>query len=651
MPAPANPLPISLTVGTAGHIDHGKSALIEALTGTHPDRLAEEQRRGITIDLGFAHLGLSAAGGRRVQIGFIDVPGHERFVRNMLAGAGGIELVLLVVAADEGVKPQTREHFQICRLLGIERGIVALTKCDLADAETRTLAAAEIADLVRGSFLEGSPIVPVSAKTGAGLEELRQALAAAAVKVKGRASTEPARLPLDRVFSLRGFGTVVTGTLLAGQIAVESELELLAPRGHRRLRVRGVQVHGQPVERALAGQRTAINLAGVEPAALARGMVLAEPGVFRCSSRLTVDLELLASAPPLKSGAPLHLHALSAETVARVTLFDAPRLAPGGRGFARLRLAEPLPLIPGDRFIVRQFSPLTTIGGGRVLATDALRRLPANDAPARAHALARLAAAGAEEHLQFWLEAAGLDGLTPAALGLALGRRAAEVAADLARLEAAGRVVLAGPAALSRAAAQAWEQAILAALAAFHAGERLVPAIGADTLRGRLQPAGLRRPEQAPVYRAMLQKLIAAGRVEAAGEGVRLPGQGPRLDAGESEARQRIEAAFRAAGLRAPAVVSVLAQCQVESRRAAQLLQLLLRDGSLIKISEELILHRAALEELLQNLAERKKTAPRLSVPAFKQLTGVTRKYAIPLLEYLDRVHVTRRVGDDREIL
>ncbi|HZT72915.1 MAG TPA: selenocysteine-specific translation elongation factor [Terriglobales bacterium] len=650
MPAPANPLPISLTVGTAGHIDHGKSALIEALTGTHPDRLAEEQRRGITIDLGFAHLGLSAADGRRVQIGFIDVPGHERFVRNMLAGAGGIELVLLVVAADEGVKPQTREHFQICRLLGIERGIVALTKCDLADAETRTLAAAEIADLVRGSFLEGAPVIPVSAKTGAGLEELRQALAAAAVKVKGRASMGPARLPLDRVFSLRGFGTVVTGTLLAGQIAVESELEVLAPRGLRRLRVRGVQVHGQPVERALAGQRTAINLAGVEPAALARGLVLAEPGVFRCSARLTVDLELLVSAPPLKSGAPLHLHALSAETVARVTLFDAPRLASGSRGLARLRLAEPLPLIPGDRFIVRQFSPLTTIGGGRVLATDALR-LPANDAPARAQALARLAAAGAEEHLQLWLEAAGLDGLTPAALGLALGRRAAEVAADLARLEAAGRVVLAGSAALSRAAAQAWEQAILAALAAFHAGERLVPAIGADTLRGRLQPARLRRPEQALVYRAILQKLIAAGRVETAGEGVRLPGQGPRLDAGESEARQRIEAAFRAAGLRAPAVDSVLAQCRVESRRAAQLLQLLLRDGSLIKINEELILHRAALEELRRSLAERKKTAPRLSVPAFKQLTGVTRKYAIPLLEYLDRVHVTRRVGDDREIL
>ncbi len=642
--------PLSLIVGTAGHIDHGKSALVEALTGTHPDRLAEERRRGITIDLGFAHAELTTPAGRLLRLGFIDVPGHERFVRNMLAGAGGIDLVLLVVAADEGVKPQTREHFEICRLLGIPRGIVAITKADMADAEMIALVRAEVAELTRGSFLAAAPFLPVSAKTGAGLEALRRELAAAGETAARRNAAAPARLPIDRVFTMRGFGTVVTGTLLTGQIAVESELERVAPEGGgRRLRVRAVQVHGQPVARAAAGQRTAINLAGIEPAALARGMVLAEPGVFRAIDRLDVALELLPSAPPLKPRTPVHVHALSAETTASVTLLGRSRLAPGETAFAHLRLAAPLPLIPGDRFIVRQFSPLATIGGGRVL--DAAPPERGLRSAARAAMLERLAAAGDPERLAIVIERAGPLGVSPRELALAEGRRSAEVADALVRLQAAGRLVLAGQQALAPAAARDWETAILTALAAFNQAEPLAPGIGAEALRGRMQPPRLRRPEFAPLFRALLQRLVAAGRVEVAGELLRLPGRGPRLGSGEREARERIETAFRQAGLRAPAVAEVLAQSRVEEHSAAQLLQLLLRDGSLVKVSDELILHREALAALRQRLAEQKARAPRLSVPEFKALTGITRKYAIPLLEYLDRARVTRRVGDQREIL
>ncbi|HKT69155.1 MAG TPA: selenocysteine-specific translation elongation factor, partial [Terriglobales bacterium] len=355
----------SVIVGTAGHIDHGKSALVKALTGTDPDRLEEEKRRGITIDIGFAHMELPAAGGEMLRLGFVDVPGHERFVRNMLAGVGGIDLVLLVIAADESIKPQTREHFDICRLLGISRGITVLTKSDLVDRDTLEVVRLEVEDFLRGSFLEGAPIIAVSSKTGSGLEELKRELVQAAGEAHQRDASALARLPIDRVFVMKGFGTVVTGTLLAGTIEKEEELELFP--GQRRVRVRGVQVHGQPAERATAGQRTALNLAGVSKEELARGMMLAPTNTFRTTRRADVSLALLPSARPLKDRARVHLHAYTAETVAEVVLYGGKQLAPGQSGYAQLRAAEPLLLLPGDRFILRQFSPVVTIGGGKVL--------------------------------------------------------------------------------------------------------------------------------------------------------------------------------------------------------------------------------------------------------------------------------------------
>src|SRR6266481_2367434 len=344
----------SIILGTAGHIDHGKTSLVKALTGIDADRLQEEKRRGITIDLGFAHLELNAASGEKLRLGFIDVPGHERFVRNMLAGVGGIDLVLLVIAADESIKPQTREHFEICRLLSIPRGITVITKSDLVDEETLSVARMEIEEFVRGSFLDTSraPIVAASARTGAGLDELKQEIARLAVDVPSRDTEALFRLPMDRVFVMKGFGTVVTGTLIAGKIRKEEEVEIFPSR--LRGRIRGVQVHGASSDYASAGQRTALNLAGVQTEDLARGMTLAAPGLLEPTQRVGVQLSLLKDAKPLKNRARVHLHAFTAETIAEVALYDVSDLKPGTTGFAQLRTAEPLLLLPGDRLILRQ---------------------------------------------------------------------------------------------------------------------------------------------------------------------------------------------------------------------------------------------------------------------------------------------------------
>src|SRR5580704_820442 len=362
----------SIIIGTAGHIDHGKTALIKALTGIDADRLQEERRRGITIDLGFAHMELPGADGEGLQIGFVDVPGHERFVRNMLAGVGGIDLVLLVIAADESIKPQTREHFAILQLLGVKRGTTVLTKSDAVDAETLEVVRMEVEEFLRGTFLESpmSPIIAVSSLTGSGLADLKQAIIGTAERSDVRVSQSLPRLPIDRVFAMKGFGTVVTGTLLSGTIQREDELEVFP--GGRKVRVRGVQVHGQTADAAIAGQRSALNLVGASTEDLSRGMMLAQPRVFATTRAIDVKLHLLSSAPhPLKKRAKVHFHAHSMEAIGEVSFQpstklnpdlirkdDTLQMAPGSEAFVRIRLPEPTLLLPGDRFIIRQLSPV-----------------------------------------------------------------------------------------------------------------------------------------------------------------------------------------------------------------------------------------------------------------------------------------------------
>jgi selenocysteine-specific elongation factor len=628
----------SVIVGTAGHIDHGKSALVKALTGTDPDRLEEEKRRGITIDIGFAHLELGAPGGETLRLGFVDVPGHERFVRNMLAGVGGIDLVLLVIAADESIKPQTREHFDICRLLGISHGITVLTKSDLVDSDTLEVVRLEVEDFLRGSFLEGAPLLAVSSRTGAGLEELKRELAHAASEVQQRDASAPARLPIDRVFVMKGFGTVVTGTLLSGTIRKEEELEIFP--GQRRVRVRGVQVHGQAAEQATAGQRTALNLTGVAKEELSRGMMLAPPAMFRTSNRADVSLSMLPTARPLKERARVHLHAYTAETGAEVVLYGAKQLAPGQSGFAQLRTAEPILLLPGDRFILRQFSPVVTIGGGTVL--DAAP-LPGKGAKEKAEALLPVLAKGTGPEIL----AARVSRRTNS--GLPLDDAVAETGWQRGLVETAaaslsGRLLRFGDVLISAEAfTGAWRD-VLTTVEEFHGTNPLVAGISKEELRERL---GLR----AEVFNAALEALLREKKIEVTGEQVRRAGRTLVLKDEEAESKRTIEEAFAGAGLRVPALKDVLAGLRVDRGRAQKIVTLLLRDKVLVKISDDLVFHSSALQELRQRVSAYKAKSAKIGVAEFKELTGVSRKYAIPLLEYLDRERVTRRVGDERVIL
>ena len=628
-------------VGTAGHIDHGKSSLVEALTGTNPDRLEEEKRRGITLDLGFAFLTLEG-----VRLGLVDVPGHERFVRNMLAGAGGIDLVLLVIAADEGIKPQTREHFEICRLLGIPRGVIAITKSDLVDADSLGLVRMEIEEFVRGSFLEGAPILPVSARRGAGLEELKDVLRRAAQAVAAKDATQHFRLPIDRSFAMKGFGTVVTGTLISGAVKVEDEVELYPAR--KRLRVRGLHSGGQQIERAVAGQRTAVNLAGIEHEEITRGMVLAPAGLFEATQRVDARVTLLGSAPPLRHRARVHFHQSTAEAIAEVILLHegAGELAEGGSAFAQLRLDKPLLLLPGDRFILRRFSPVETIGGGTVLDARAPRH-KRKDA-AVAPFLGVLECGKREEILGALVEATP-RGLTLAELLARTGWIESETRATAEKLAAAKRVRMLGSAPIVVAPAQAVTDsaaAIRKAVETFHRANPLLPGIPKQELRGK---AGRARAE---IFEAALSDLVAARALATAGDLVSQAGREITLSTEETRAKELIEREFESAGLTVPGFASVLAKLPVDAARAQKILQILLREKVLVKISSDLVFHRNTLLKLRETLTKyRKERGARLPITVFKELTGITRKYAIPLLEHLDREQVTRRAGDERVIL
>src|ERR1700691_2652271 len=611
--------------GTAGHIDHGKSALVEALTGTNPDRLEEEKRRGITIDLGFAFLDLDGA-----RLGFVDVPGHERFVRNMLAGAGGIDIVLFVIAADESIKPQTREHFDICRLLGISRGIIAITKSDKVNSDLLAAVRLEIEEFVRGSFLENAPIIAVSAHSGVGIEELKQELLRVAQAVFSRDEKRHFRLPFDRVFAMKGFGTVVTGTLVAGALRIEDEVQIYPT--HARARVRGLHSGGKQIERAVAGQRTAANLAGIERDEMSRGMVLATPGLFEPTSRLDAEITLLASARPLKNRARVHLHQGTAESVAEIIL-----------------LSGNATLSPGETFILRQLSPVVTIGGGTVLdARPASHRRNDEGVKAFLQTLGR----GNKEDSLLALTTASPRGLSFSEILSRTGWTTAEIHGAAETLAQSKRVRILGDAAsatfivISAPRFTDCAAAIRKAIEDFHAANPLLPGIPKQELRAR---AGNPRAE---VFQTALDDLLSARTIALSGDLVQRAGREIALSPEETRAKEVIEREFADAGLTVPSFATVLDKLPVESRRAQKILQILLREKVLVKVAEDLIFHHMAVAKLREMLAKyRKESGPRLPIGAFKEITGVSRKYAIPLLEYLDREHLTRRVGDERVIL
>ena len=638
---------LSIVVGTAGHIDHGKSALVLALTGTDPDRLKEEKARGITIDLGFAHQTIDG-----ISFAFVDVPGHERFVKNMLAGVGGIDVVVLIVAADESVMPQTREHFDICRLLHVPVGIVALTKVDLVDADMLELARMEVRELIAGSFLDGAPIVPVSAKTGEGLDALRAALSDVTRRAHGRAPEGPARLPIDRVFSMKGFGTVVTGTLVSGRLGVDADLAV-APGG-RRVKVRGLQVHGEKRSEAVAGQRTAINLAGVEVEEVSRGQALVTPGAFEETRLADAVLELLPGAKPLKHGARVRFHQGTAEIMGRVALIGpaSDPIPAGGRAFVRLRLEAPAVLARGDRYILRAYSPPVTIAGGLILDPR-----PPRTAIRTAAALARCArlqfdpgtedrAVTEQRAVAVMLEDAGAAGLSLAAMTSRAGVDPEQVTARTHALVTAKQAVRAGDGLVSDAIYTRLKDGVVTTLAGHHKKQPLSEGMPREELREHLFARG-----QAAVFDRALADLSSAGTIFVK-DRVALATHRVELTPEEERARAAVDRAYRDGGLTPPDAATIAAAAGTPAPVVDRVLKLLQRQKTLVKI-DALLFHEEALKRLKTEMTALKtgEGAARIDVATFKERFGVSRKFAIPLLEYLDRERVTRRVGESRILL
>lgn len=645
-------------IGTAGHVDHGKTSLVRALTGVDTDRLPEEKRREMTIDLGFASFLLPS--GRRASI--VDVPGHERFVGNMLAGATGIDLVLFVVAADEGAMPQTLEHLDILHLLGLEVGIVVLTKVDLVEPDWLEMVREEVREAVGGTFLSAAPVVPVSSRTGQGLDELVRQCDEALDRVSGKAAYGPARLPVDRVFTVAGFGTVVTGTLLSGRVAVEDRLELL-PAG-REVRIRSLQVHGEETSTALAGQRIAVNLAGLERSQVTRGEVLATPGAFSAADRFDGEMLLLPrAAKALRSRSRVHLHAGTSEVTGRMLLLDRLLLEPGERALVQFHSEQPLVLGTRDRFIVRSYSPVRTIGGGAVidphppwrrrrfrgargrLAIDALRARQLGDPK---EVLTRLLreAGGPVPRLTLLQQAQQESGLSPESLESAFVQLTTD--GQVTQLDEAGQVML----------AVEWEQlagAALQWLGQYHLQWPLRRGAGRDELRAALMSGWA--PRRFATY---LGSLIDVGRVELHDDRVAAPGHRPAPEGQLAAVVRWVEERFAGGGVSPPDRAELLQDLQGTAGPAtgrgragvepafSQAFEFLLETGVLVKIKDEIVFHRDVLSRVTAELMSYLSSNGSITVSDFRQHVGTTRKYAVPLLEYFDSRRITRREGDVR---
>ena len=627
-----------LIVGTAGHIDHGKSALVKALTDIDPDRLKEEKERGLTIDLGFAYFDLPDG----TRVAFVDVPGHERFVKNMLAGAAGMDIVILVIDATESVMPQTREHLDIMKLLGISRGIVALTKIDLADAEMVEIVEEEVKDLLEGSFLENAPVVKVSSKTGEGLGEIRLLIADAVNEQRQKSEDGLFRFPIDRVFTMKGFGTVVTGTVFSGRLA-EGEPVLVLPGGLS-ARARQVQSHNVKHERISAGMRASLNLANLSVQQLNRGDTLVRPGAAEPTHMLDAKVRLLPSAPrALKKTSTVKLYAATSQRLARMTLIDVSVLEPGSEGYAQIRLAEPLCIFRGDRIVLRGESPEFTIGGGVVLdiAPVKFRRKDSG----RQAWLRVLETASPEE--------AALAFISQKNMGAKLREIAIRTGAAMQSLQgviddkiSAGEVLSADVGddrlIILREVFESLKEKLLGELGAFFDSQSHRLFIPREELRSRLGP------ELAPqLYEMTLRELTGEGKIEDTREGVSLSGRKAQISPAQKAAKEKMEGIFREAACSPPTFSQAEGQFD-NPKLAKQMTALLLEEGALTKISPTLAYHTDHLKAAFAKIREHFKSADKLGVGDLKTLLGVSRKHAVPLLEYFDKIGLTIRIGDHR---
>ena len=626
-------------MGTAGHIDHGKTTLIKALTGIDTDRLKEEKKRGITIELGFAFLDLPG----EQRLGVIDVPGHERFVKNMVAGAGGIDFVMLVIAADEGVMPQTREHLEICTLLGVEKGLVALTKTDVVDEELLMLVHEDVSEFLSGTMLEEAPVVPVSAHDGEGLDALRQELSRLASSFDPERRADLFRLPVDRVFTMRGHGTVITGTLISGSVSVGEEVRLYP--GETRAKVRGLQSHGDTVQTAEAGKRTAVNLQGLEVEDVSRGEVAALPGTLFPSKVWDVELTYLRSAPrELKHRKELHFHHGTREVSARIYLHDRDALKPGDKALCRFLFTEPMAGVYGDRVVVRSFSPLRTIAGGRLV--NPLGRKAKRFDEAGFERLGKLTSDDPQEIIEVQLELAGTEGLNRAQMMILTNLQSRELDALLQKMASQGKALMFDKderAYVSGGVLGKLAEHVKNFLADYHAKNPMKEGAGRGELASSAA-AGV----PVKLFHMLIERMLKQGEIESSAEAIRLAGHKVSMASDQAKVKEGIFRAYEQAGITPPNMKDVLADLGVTRKEVQEVLSILLREGKLVRVTDEIYYYTGAMQALRDKVEGYLRQNGEMGAPEFKELTGLSRKYAIPVMEHLDKEKLTIRVGDKR---
>ncbi len=630
-----------IVLGTAGHIDHGKTSFVKAMTGINTDRLKEEQLRGITIELGFAWLDLPNG----IRIGIVDVPGHEKFVKNMVAGATGIDVVAMIIAADEGVMPQTKEHMEICQLLGIKYGIIVLTKIDLVDDEWLELVADDIKKFVKGTFLEHAPVMPVSAATGQGINEFIAALSELSPNIPGRSSSGLFRLPVDRVFTMKGFGTVITGTLISGKVQVGDTI-MIYPSAITS-KVRGIQVHNESVTEAVAGMRTAINFQGLEKASINRGEAISTPGSLIPSFMLDVFLQYLSSnKKPVKNRTRVRFHSGTSEIPGNLILLDREEILPGENAVVQLRLDTPIAVVKDDRFVLRSVSPVRTIAGGQIL----------NPVPAKhkrfktevTEGLESLSELLPEELVSYYIAQSGYKGASVSELKVMTNIAEKQLDGNLQNLLSKKTIVLA-----DKEHRVYLHQNILNDLKlethnfldAYHRANPLKAGMPKEELKSKM-PAFL-NPK---FFILIINQMIKDKEISLEEDTVRLEGHRVSLAEDQSQIKIKITKIYLNGGITPPFIKDLIEELEVDPAKAKAVLMLLVNEGIIVKVKEDFYIHSENISKLKSVVVEFLKANEEMTTPQFKDMTGASRKYLIPLLEYFDSKNVTIRIGDIRKL-
>ncbi len=633
-----------IILGTAGHVDHGKTSLIRALTGIETDRLKEEKKRGITIELGFAHLDLPC--GHR--LGIVDVPGHEKFIRNMVAGAAGMDMVAFIIAADEGIMPQTIEHFDICKLLDVKDGLIILTKKDMVDEEWLEMVQEEVRDFFQDSFLEEAPLITVSSTTGEGIETIKQVLDEKVRSISFQEEFGPFRLAVDRVFSMKGFGTVITGTSLSGRVATGEELTFYP--GGLSAKIRGIQVHGSEVEVVEAGHRTAINLQGIEKEEINRGDMAATPGSMTASNRLDARLHYLGTnEKELKNRTQVRVHLGTREILGRVVLMETDTVLPGSDANVQIILQEPVAVWPGDRYVIRSYSPISTIGGGTVLNNAPRKRKRTLDRDRAQNTITfNLYQSGSpEEKLLLFLEESGFTGIVADQLATRLGIFGKKLKKHLQQPISSGRITVVDSDSqrfVATSVIEALNAALLEQLAVYHKKNPLKTGLAKEELRSQLKP----KVDQ-KLFNYALNNLTKKEELIQEGAEVRLATHQVTLQVDEQAMQKKISRLYLDAGLRPQNLKDILARfAEFPESQIRQVIDLLLQEETLVRINEALYFHAEVLEKLQQDLTDFIKREGEIDAPRFKDMTGLTRKFSIPLLEYFDKIKLTIRIDDKR---